>query len=114
MRAIEALRHVNLFGEPLLPAEFSVQCNCEHAHPDPLHRQGLKGCGAVWRMRFEMEPGHTMIESDPPDIPAAGNLKRISVRAVVLMTPARPLAICRIVLVSAKRSRISGNDSQDG
>ena len=53
MRTIETLRRAGTFGELVLPAEFSVQCNCSHAHPDPLRRTGLKGCGAVWRMRFE-------------------------------------------------------------
>ena len=53
VRTIETLRQTGAFTEPLLPAEFSVQCNCGHAHPDPLGRTGLKGCGAVWRMRFE-------------------------------------------------------------
>ena len=54
VRTIETLRQSGAFSEPLLPAEFSVQCNCDHTHPDPLGRTGLKGCGAVWRMRFEL------------------------------------------------------------
>jgi hypothetical protein len=54
VRAIEALRDAGAIGEPLLPAEFSVQCSCHQTHPDPLRRSRLKGCGAVWRMRFEL------------------------------------------------------------
>jgi hypothetical protein len=54
VRAIEALRDAGAIRGPLLPAEFSVQCGCRRPHPDPLRRSGLKGCGAVWRMRFEL------------------------------------------------------------
>jgi hypothetical protein len=56
VRAVDALREAGIAADPLLPAEFSVQCRCEHEHPDPLHRTGLRGCGAVWRMRFELTP----------------------------------------------------------
>jgi hypothetical protein len=54
VRAIEALRDAGAIRESLLPAEFSVQCSCRQPHPDPLGRSGLKGCGAIWRMRFEV------------------------------------------------------------
>jgi len=53
IRAVDSLRDAGAVQEPVLPAEFTVQCNCGQAHPDPLGRSGLKGCGAVWRMRFE-------------------------------------------------------------
>jgi hypothetical protein len=53
LRSIEALRDTGVLDEPLLPAEFSVQCRCTTKHPDPLGRTGLHGCGAIWRMRFE-------------------------------------------------------------
>jgi hypothetical protein len=55
IRAIEALRSASAIKEPLLPAEFTIQCKCREAHPDSLHRSGLKGCGAVWRMRIEAQ-----------------------------------------------------------
>src|SRR5262245_987778 len=35
IRAIDALRQTGNLREPLLPAEFSVQCSCSHSHPDP-------------------------------------------------------------------------------
>jgi hypothetical protein len=54
IRAVEAMRNAGAIREPLLPSEFTVQCNCRQAHPDSLGRSGLKGCGAVWRMRFEL------------------------------------------------------------
>jgi hypothetical protein len=54
VRAVEALRQSGALKDPPLPAEFSVQCKCLHPHPDPLRRSGLKGCGAVWKMRFEL------------------------------------------------------------
>jgi hypothetical protein len=54
IHAVEALRNASVIREPLLPAEFTVQCKCGAPHPDPLHRSGLRGCGAVWRMRFEV------------------------------------------------------------
>ena len=54
LRTIEMLRKSGALKEPVLPAEFSVKCNCAHDHPDPLRRTGLTGCGAVWRMRFEL------------------------------------------------------------
>lgn len=53
IRAVEALRTASAIKEPLLPAEFAIQCKCREEHPDSLHRSGLKGCGAVWRMRIE-------------------------------------------------------------
>jgi hypothetical protein len=53
IRAIEALRSASAIKEPLLPAEFTIQCKCREAHPDSLHRSGLRGCGAAWRMRIE-------------------------------------------------------------
>lgn len=53
IRAIESLRQAGAIRSSLLPAEFTVQCRCNESHPDPLHRPGLKGCGAEWRMRFE-------------------------------------------------------------
>ena len=53
IRAVDALRTAAVIKEPLLPAEFSIQCKCREAHPDALHRTGLTGCGAVWRMRIE-------------------------------------------------------------
>jgi hypothetical protein len=53
IRAVEALRNASVIKVPLLPAEFSIQCKCGEAHPDSLHRSGLRGCGAVWRMRIE-------------------------------------------------------------
>jgi hypothetical protein len=53
IRAIDHLRQSGAVRQPLLPAEFTVQCTCGHQHPDPLGRSGLKGCGAVWRMRVE-------------------------------------------------------------
>jgi hypothetical protein len=54
VRAVEAMRDAGAIRAPLLPAEFTVQCKCGQAHPDPLGRTGLKGCGAAWRMRFEL------------------------------------------------------------
>jgi hypothetical protein len=51
--AVEALRSADVIKKPLLPAEFTIQCKCKEAHPDALHRTGLTGCGAVWRMRVE-------------------------------------------------------------
>jgi hypothetical protein len=54
IRAVEALRDAGAIQKPLLPAEFTVQCKCGAPHPDSLGRSGLKGCGAVWRMRFEL------------------------------------------------------------
>ncbi|MDA9491396.1 MULTISPECIES: hypothetical protein [unclassified Bradyrhizobium] len=51
--AVEALRDKGLIGESLLPAEFSVRCNCKVKHPDPLGRAALTGCGATWKMRIE-------------------------------------------------------------
>lgn len=53
LRAVEALRASGVLHEPLLPTEFSVQCSCGATHPDPLGREGLHGCGAMWKMRFE-------------------------------------------------------------
>jgi hypothetical protein len=53
IRAVEALRDAAAIKEPLLPAEFTIQCKCQEAHPDSLHRSGLQGCGAAWRMRIE-------------------------------------------------------------
>jgi hypothetical protein len=55
VRAVEALRTASVIREPLLPAEFTIQCKCKEAHPDSLHRTGLTGCGAAWRMRIEAE-----------------------------------------------------------
>jgi len=53
IRTFESLRDAGAIRSPLLPAEFTVRCNCREAHPDLLRRTGLSGCGAVWRMRFE-------------------------------------------------------------
>ncbi|WP_327000351.1 hypothetical protein OHA72_35155 [Dactylosporangium sp. NBC_01737] len=52
--AATALRDAGIVAESLLPAEFTVQCRCAVPHPDPLQRTGLRGCGAAWRMRFEL------------------------------------------------------------
>jgi hypothetical protein len=52
--AVESLRQTGVVNEPLLPTEFSMQCNCDVSHPDRLGRTGLRGCGAVWRMRFDV------------------------------------------------------------
>lgn len=54
MAAVNTLLGTGIVVKPILPAEFTVQCRCKVAHPDPLHRTGLKGCGALWRMRFEL------------------------------------------------------------
>jgi hypothetical protein len=54
LRAIAALRDAGVPADPLLPAEFTVQCRCDVTHHDPLQRNGLRGCGAAWRMRFEL------------------------------------------------------------
>ncbi|MFE9750074.1 hypothetical protein ACFYOT_34620 [Saccharothrix saharensis] len=54
IRAGEALRDAGIGPDALLPAEFSVQCRCDRKHPDPLGRTRLRGCGARWRMRFEV------------------------------------------------------------
>jgi hypothetical protein len=54
VRAFETLRNADVIKDPLLPAEFTVQCKCGEHHPDSLRRSGLKGCGAAWRMRFEV------------------------------------------------------------
>jgi hypothetical protein len=53
LHAVEALRASGVLDKPLLPTEFSVQCSCQARHPDPLGREGLHGCGALWKMRFE-------------------------------------------------------------
>ncbi len=55
--AVQALRAGGALSEPLLPAEFSVQCSCDVPHPDPLGRTGLKGCGATWKMRIDAVDG---------------------------------------------------------
>jgi len=55
-RAVQSLRTQGILTQPLLPAEFTVQCTCEATHPDPLGRAKLKGCGAAWVMRVEREP----------------------------------------------------------
>jgi hypothetical protein len=53
LHAIEALRDAGVAADSLLPTEFSVQCDCKTPHPDTLGRKGLRGCGAMWKMRFE-------------------------------------------------------------
>jgi hypothetical protein len=50
---VKTLREAGVVNEPLLPAEFSVQCSCQVNHPDHLGRSGLTGCGAIWKMRME-------------------------------------------------------------
>jgi hypothetical protein len=54
IRAGEALRNAGIGPDALLPTEFSVRCRCDREHPDPLGRTRLRGCGARWRMRFEV------------------------------------------------------------
>ena len=51
--AVKAHREAGGKIQPLLPAEFSMQCSCTVKHPDPVGRSGLIGCGAIWKMRFE-------------------------------------------------------------
>lgn len=49
----EAMKAVGAMDKALLPAEFSIKCCCQEKHPDDLHRKGLVGCGAIWKMRVE-------------------------------------------------------------
>src|SRR6266540_2066891 len=53
MAAVETLIASGIDVGEALPAEFTVKCHCDIAHPDPKGRTGLVGCGATWRMRVE-------------------------------------------------------------
>ncbi len=53
MAAVETLIASGIDVGETLPAEFTVKCHCDIAHPDPKGRTGLVGCGATWRMRVE-------------------------------------------------------------
>jgi hypothetical protein len=53
IEAIEAIQDAGFARDNTLPAEFTVECECETAHPDPKGRKNIHGCGAKWRMRVE-------------------------------------------------------------